>query len=215
MSATLEAPSAGRVKAACEQFQREYELSEQALSELFRQYPGNHDPRHVLLKVIAVNTLHHAMIFDVEAVARHIQEHREEIDAALAAGSPEIVHRIAAISIHGRKYNFFSFATKFCSWHNPEAYPVYDAHVDHYLWTLQKQNHFTSFLHPDLWNYPKFVGVMAAFREFHGLNAFSFKQIDNFLSLEGAPHLQQSSAEEPSGAGAFDFFPGDSLPVQA
>jgi len=211
MTAPLQTPTAERIKAACEKFDRDNELTEQSLAELFRQYPGNDDPRHVLLKVVAINSLYHTSIFAVETVARHIQANSKEIDSALAAGSPEAVNLIAKVTIQGRKYNFFSFATKYCSWHNPEAYPIYDARVDHYLCVLQQQTPFSGFHHADLWDYPKFRKVMIAFRDTYKLGEFAFKEIDKFLWLEGAP--PPSAAPDPAhtGPGAFDFYPTEEL----
>ena len=86
MNATLEAPTAERVKAAIAEFDHENELAEHTLEELFRQYPDNSDIRHVLLKVVAVNSLYHTCIFALDTVARHIHENYKQIDAALASG---------------------------------------------------------------------------------------------------------------------------------
>jgi hypothetical protein len=211
MHAILHPPTPERVKAACARFDHEQELAEQTLLELFRIYPTNDDPRGVLLKVVAVNSLHHTCIFALDQVARHIHEHHNEIDAALSDGSSTAVERIARIKINGKVYNFYSFATKYCSWQNATAFPVYDAHVDHYLWALQQQDHFASFLHPDLWDYAKFHRIMTDFRNFHGLKKFSFKEIDKFLFLEAAPPKAAITESEPSGPGAFDYYPAEEL----
>jgi hypothetical protein len=211
MHTTLPVPTPETVKAACARFDQENELAEQALAELLRIYPGNADLRGVLLKVVAINSIYHTCIFALDTVARHIHEHHKQIDAALAAGELDVVDRIARVSVKGKTHNFFSFATKFCSWHNPTAYPIYDSHVDHYLWTLQTQDHFASFLHPDLWNYVKFHKIMAEFRSFHGLKKFTFKEIDKFLFLEGAPPKSTAPDPEPCGPGAFDYYPAEEL----
>ena len=211
MNAVLDTPTAERVKATNAKFDVENELTEETLGELFRLNPQNGNLRHVLLKVVAVNSLYHTCIFALDTVARHIHANHEQIDAALAAGSPEVVDLIAHVKVNGKVYNFFSFATKFCSWHNPAAYPIYDAHVDHYLWNLQQQDHFASFLHPDLWNYSKFLQIMTAFRDNHGLSTFTFKEIDKFLYLEGVPAKNLTPQPEPCGPGAFDFYPAEDV----
>jgi hypothetical protein len=208
MNALLQTPTAETVRTACERFDRENELIEQTLSELFQQYPRNDDLRHVLLKVAAVNALYHTCIYALDTVARHIHAHAPEIDAALEAGSHEIVDKIAKVRVQGKVHNFFSFATKYCNWHQPEKYPIYDTRVDHYLWTLQQQKAFTpAFHHPHLWDYPKFHGIVVTFRDAHGLGTFTFKEIDKFLYLQGEPKSLPIPDEPQPGVGAFDFFP--------
>jgi hypothetical protein len=208
MSTLLQTPSVETVRSACERFDRENHLIEQTLSELFQQYPHNEDLRHVLLKVVAVNSLYHTCIYALDTVARHIHSHASEIDAALEAGSHEIVDKIAKVKVQGKVHNFFSFATKYCSWHQPEKYPIYDSRIDTYLWNLQQQNAFaTAFHHPHLWDYPKFHGIVVTFRDSHGLSEFTFKEIDKFLYLQGEPKSLPIPDEPMPGVGAFDFFP--------
>ena len=211
MNHALQIPTVELVKAACEKFDRENELSELALAELFRQYPHNGELTHILLKVVAVNSLYRTNIFALEAVARHIRSNVPDIDALVASGSPEVVNTIARISIGGKKFNFFSFATKYCSWHNPEAYPIYDSRVDDYLWTLQKQSHFAGFLHADLWDYPKFLNIVTSFREFYGLGSFTFKDLDKFLYLQCEPPCSTEEEMPRPDMGAFDFFPAEEM----
>src|ERR1035441_10253423 len=97
-------PTEQLVSAACEAFDRDNLVTEQALTELFRQYPGNEALHHVFLKVVTLNTLYQTQlrlysetIPDLTDVARHIHENAQEIDAAFADGLPEIVDKIANI----------------------------------------------------------------------------------------------------------------------
>jgi hypothetical protein len=211
MNTALQTPSAESVKAACERFDRENQAAEHALNELFHQYPHNTELSHVLLKVVAVNSLYHTYVFDVNIVARHIHSNIPGLDSALAAGSHEIIHQIAKVNVNGKAHNFYSFATKFCSWHNPDAYPIYDSRIDHYLWDLQQHNHFASFNHPDLWDYPKFHKIMTAFRDFHGLASCTVKDLDKFLDLQRAPLPTLMPDHPHTGPGAFDYYPAEEL----
>lgn len=212
MNTLLQIPDAKTVRSACERFDRENQLIEQTLSELFQQYPRNDDLRHVLLKIVAVNSLYHTCIYALDTVARHIHAHAPEIDAALEAGSHEIVDKIAKVRVQGKIHNFFSFATKYCSWHQPEKYPIYDSRVDQYLWTLQQQKAFAAaFHHPHLWDYPKFHNIVVTFRDSHGLSEFTFKEIDKFLYLQGESKSLPIPDEPQPGVGAFDFFPMQEL----
>jgi hypothetical protein len=157
---------------------------------LFSHYPRNNDLPRVLLKVVALNRLYSTQIFAVMDVASHIHQHAQDIDSALTSGSPEIVDKIARVTISasGKVRNNYSFATKYCHWHSRASYPIWDSRVDRCLWTLQKRDRFAAFFNAnaDLWEYPKFRDAIAALRDFYGLGSFTFKEIDKFLWSEGA-----------------------------
>lgn len=188
MNEELRKPTPELLKEACKEFGDQNSAIEEALGLLFNQYRTNTVLPEVLLKVVALNGLYSTQIWAVGDVADHIQQHAEEIDSALASGSPEIVHMIAKVKITatGKERNNYSFATKYCSWHRPEKYPIWDSRVHRYLLHLQKRQTFAaSFKADDLWNYPKFRQVVIDFRNAYGLNEFSFKQTDKFLWAEG------------------------------
>jgi hypothetical protein len=200
MKPVVRRPSAELVQEAIDKFDRDNSVIEEALNELFGQYPGNANLPQVLLKVVSLNRLYSTQIFAVMDVARHIHENATEIDSGLSAGSPLVVQTIGRVTIGltGKlRYNF-SFATKYCSWHNRTAYPIWDSRVDKYLWRLQKQDNFAPFFtrNAHLWDYPKFVEVMCAFREFYALDSFTFKDTDKFLWSEQIPVDEQSAEVE-------------------
>jgi hypothetical protein len=116
-------------------------------------------------------------------LATHICE--QKIDSDLQVGGPEAVQKISSFNVKGEERNCYSFATKYCNWHNHDSYLIYDGRMDKYPWTLQKQKHFASSFNAnsDLKNYAKFSEVMIAFRATYGLDSFTFKEIDKFLWL--------------------------------
>jgi len=80
MKTSFTVPTQELVKTACEEFDRDNLLIEQALTELFNQYPANAVLHHVLLKVVALNTLYSTQIPlysetipDLTDLARHAQ----------------------------------------------------------------------------------------------------------------------------------------------
>jgi hypothetical protein len=185
-------PNAGDIKEAGRQFDAENEVLEEALQELFRQYPNNADIPPVLLKVTALNTLYSTQIplynsriptiFDVAA---HIVD--LGIDSDLLAGSPELVNRIAKTAASGKAGRYYySFATKYCSWHDPNSYPIFDSRVLAYLGHLRKSGCLRDFHQNDLWDYPQFKKIVIQFRDENDLRDFNFKQIDKFMYLQGA-----------------------------
>jgi hypothetical protein len=191
----LTPPTEELVKSACEEFDRDNREIEEALTELFARYPGNRDLRHVLLKVVALNALYSTqirvyakMVPNVLDVATHIQRNGDEIDSALTIGSPEVVNRIAAVTVPEKKTRwFFSFATKYCSFHRPEFYPIWDSRVDRYISSLKDQPRFAEFFGTgeDRWRYSEFRRLITIFRDSYGLGSFSFKEIDKFLYTYG------------------------------
>jgi hypothetical protein len=186
---TVYEPTTDRVLAACDEFDRQNGILEQALEDLFRQYPHNVNNPHVLLKVAALNALYYTRILAVQDIARHIYERGRDVDSALALGSPEIVDTIARVTISATgltRWNY-SFATKYCSWHNQQSYPIWDSRVKAYLTWLRHQPS-GSFISrsPDSWrHYREFVDMVKSLCHVYNLDRLSFKQIDKFLYTEG------------------------------
>jgi len=193
---TVHEPTADCVLAAGNKFERENALTERALTELFGQFPRNDNNAHILLKVVAVNSLYYTQILAVHDVARHIYEHGKDIDSALSAGSPEIVDTIAAVTIAatGKERRNYSFASKYCSWPKPELYPIWDSRVRAYLiWLRQRPSGSFLVKNPDNWeHYREFLEMVTKLREVYGLGAgLGFKQIDKFLYAEGEKVMAQ------------------------
>jgi hypothetical protein len=145
------------------------------------------------LKVLVLNKLYGTMIRDieVETVAKHIVGLASDrsLDQLLDQGSLDAVFLIA----HCPKLKqYLSFASKFSSWHNPTAYPIYDGNVRQCLWSYKKQDAFADFQNQDLWYYKKLVETVIAFRDFYELNPLTFKQVDKFMYLSGGRILKAS-----------------------
>lgn len=153
------------------------------LSEFFKHFPANTDLKHIWLKVSVLNDLYSTNIFDTYAMAKHIL--RLKIDRGLKAGSHKMVDRIAMLQISGKKWKFYSFASKYCNWHNNEDYAIYDKYVDRILREYKKQYRFSDFKTAALKDYPKFMAVQKQFRDYFHLTQYTYKQIDRFLWLHG------------------------------
>ena len=195
----LPKPTLQLVRAEGERFDIENEVAEHALTELVKQFRGNTDVSHVLLKVAAINQLYSSRIFAVRIVADHIAA--LNIDAQLDAGSVPLVEKIASVKIAGKvRYNL-SFASKYCSWHQPGSYPIYDSFAERCLWAYGQQFGL-SFPRKNLWNYPSFIAAVTEFRDRFELQELTFKQIDKFLYLKGSDLIE---AGEKSGAASTKF----------
>jgi hypothetical protein len=187
----LPRPTADDVIRAAKKFDEENGPTEWVLTQLFQKFPENTDFGEVVVKTKVLNALYAVHVLAVSKVARHICS--LAIDADLKAGKAEIVDRIAKVQLSDKIHNFFAFASKYCSWHNPTEYPIYDSNVEECLWCYKKQDRFAEFDRYG-YDYPKFKGRVDAFRNFYGLSSTSYKQLDKFLWSLGDTLLSRAKA---------------------
>jgi hypothetical protein len=161
-----------------------YRLQEASLGLLFHSLcPENKIIEHVLLKVSALNDFYTTNIFDTYSVAKHIL--KKDIDARLEATDYSLVNDIAQISIKGKTRNFYSFASKYCSHHKPNSYPIFDSFVEKMLLHYKSTDGFNGFDERDLKNYEHFIEIIKSFQSFYKLEEYSLREIDIFLWLAG------------------------------
>jgi hypothetical protein len=206
MAIILEKPTVDAVNATGEKFDKENKIIEDALESLFRQFPKNARTSDVLLKVLTLNALYSTQIPlygdripNVWEVVNHIVQ--LGIDSDLDLGLPDLVYSIAKIEIHNNVHFNYSFATKYCNWHRPEFYPIYDSHVDEYLWYLANQGLIGRFDRQDLKIYSRLKEIVIEFRDRYGLGDLNFKQIDKFLYVEGGKLLDAKREKDQSEGG--------------
>ena len=168
-----------------------YHLQEDALDKLFHKLcPKNTDITDILLKVSTLNDFYSTNIFSVYPVAKHILS--LGIDARLKAGDVTLVNDIKQITIGGIDKNFYSFASKYCSHHNPLDYPIYDSYVDVILRYFRNRDAFSSFADSDLKDYVRFKGALIDFRMFYGLQEYNLKLIDRYIWLLGKEYFPKN-----------------------
>jgi len=178
----LPCPTADEVIAAEKIFDEENGPAEWLLTQLFQRFPNNTDLNEVALKTKVLNLLYNTQIRAVNIVASHIIG--LGIDSSLSDGSPDAVDLIAKVRFGDKERNNFSFASKYCNWHNPTAYPIYDVNVEACLWRYKKQDGFAKYPREG-YQYPDFLNIVTAFRNFYGLDSFTFKQLDKYLWYQG------------------------------
>jgi len=191
--ATLAQPTVALVRKANDSFDTDPQtaLYNASIRLVFDQWPENREPASVLAKVVLLNRLYNTSVYDVYTVARNIVA--IEPDERLAAGDPSLVEDLARVTIQDGQRRFYSFATKYCFWHRPDDYVIYDSYVDDALWAYKRETSFAEFRRYDLSSdYRDFLRVIEAFREHFGLQAVSRRELDRFLWTVGE-RLRQSS----------------------
>jgi hypothetical protein len=110
----------------------------------------------------------------------------------LKAGDVTLVGDIQYVTIGDTEKNFYSFASKYCSHHNPLDYPIYDSYVDEVLRYFRNRDNFSDFQDGDLKDYVKFKGILIDFRAFYGLDKYNLKQIDQYVWLLGKDYFPKN-----------------------
>ena len=129
-------------------------------------------------------------IFSVFPVAEHILA--LDIDERLDNADPTLVQDIASVTISNKAKNFYSFASKYCSHHRPDDYPIYDSYVDTVLRYFRKTDRFAKFNNADLKHYPTFKSILLDFSAHYGLTKYGLKDLDRYLWQLGKHYFQKT-----------------------
>ena len=117
----------------------------------------------------------------VAIVAMADQIHTLRVDGVLTAADPALVDQIACLTIRGKQRRHYSFATKYCSWHQPEQFPMIDNQMASLLLLYKRQWASSEFNHDSLRNYDACKAVIRSFQVHFHLDAFAFRQVNKFL----------------------------------
>ncbi len=170
-----------------------YVMQEDCVSLLFQKLcTSNTSLVEILLKVSALNDFYSTNIYDTHSVAKHILS--LDADKKISQGDLGLVDQMANVSFNGKVRRVYSFATKYCSHHAPDTYPIYDSYVDEMLWFFRKRDGFAQFRRPDMKDFRSFVEIIDKFRDFYGLTGYTRRQIDLFLWLAGKEHFPKYGA---------------------
>jgi hypothetical protein len=186
----LQIPTNNLLDEYIDKFKRDerYYIADQAIINLFEAFPENKCLEHILLKISVINDLYSTNILSTFNMAKHIQQ--LDIDGDLKKGEPHLVNKISAghgivSKKNNKEINFYSFATKYCNWHNRDNYAIYDSFVRRVLMAYKLKDNFSDFVEADLKDYIKFKRIVLDFKLFFNLTAHDLKQIDKFLWIYG------------------------------
>lgn len=177
----------------------DYPFADRILAEVFSGQPENRDFSVILHKVAVLNSLCRTNIFDIYEVARHI--HELKIDVLLQRHSAEAVEKLRRVRRLQR--DLYSFATKYCHWHCPVAYPMYDASVSKALSYLNRNYGFHDRLSDAKFraSFEMFKGAIDALRERLSWDNGGYKKLDQGLWVFGRHLKNKLPLELASGLG--------------
>ena len=158
----------------------DYTEQEKALDKLFfGEFKSNDNLQNILVKCSTLNDFYSTNIFKVYPVALHILS--LNIDERLDNNDPTLVNDIANVTINGKDKYFYSFASKYCSHHNPLNYPIYDSYVEKVLKHFRNENPLLKFDNNDLKVYKKFKSILIKFQQLYNIEEYSLKDLDRYL----------------------------------
>ena len=164
-----------------------YQIQEKILDKLFKQYSSNTNELEIKVKVNTLNLYYSTHVQATDQMVKHICKIKE-LDKRLKCGDLSVIQDIANLKLKkGRKKCFYSFATKYASFHNHSAYPIYDAMVRELLYRFNKKYKFyengkyTLQNLTDCNNYQNYKDLIDAFKKRFQLENFNYKEIDCYL----------------------------------
>ena len=103
-------------------------------------------------------------------------------DSRLHTNDLSLVSDISHVRFpNGKEKTFYSFATKYCSHHKPEVFPIYDDYINKILRYYRDTDGFSTFTNDQLLDYTAFAAILRDFQNYYGLGNYSLKQIDRYL----------------------------------
>ncbi|MCQ2188914.1 MAG: hypothetical protein MJZ00_03210 [Paludibacteraceae bacterium] len=173
-----------------------YVAQESALKMLYSAYPNNTNLDEVLVKVATLNDFYSTNIYSVYPVAVKIVG-IPNIDSRLKSGDKTLVDDIAKVSISSSQTKvFYSFASKYCSHHIPNSFPILDSFVIKVLKELNQRDKFTSlsigskFIDSlKVQGYSKYKQIIDDFMKFYSLSC-TYKELDRYLWQLGKDYFK-------------------------
>lgn len=167
-----------------------YSVPEEVLCKIFENYPNDRF-ENVLRKCFFLNSVYGTRVSteDLRAISMYIKENHLILKTKFDNGNSSAV---MDLTLEVGEKNNYSFATKFCSFSNPDMYPIYDSLIVSVLNNYQKNqlDKKLSKLFRDV-NYTK-AGDLKEYEVFRNVidllkekSDSSYKDLDHFLWFYG------------------------------
>ncbi|MBR8713329.1 hypothetical protein [Porphyromonas levii] len=168
-----------------------YTAHEEALKKLFRgeesPFKCNDDLSSVIIKASALNDFYSTNIYRIFEVSQKIVSIKD-FDERLIAGDYTLIDDFQTITFvdktkgEVRSITNYSFATKYCSHHQPTKFPIFDSYVEKVLVALRGiYPKVFNFKTRDLRTYTCFVQQLDIIQDYFELKELSYKELDRYL----------------------------------
>lgn len=176
-----------KIKKYIDLFKKNYETEEKTLEYLFESLHSNNRIEDVLIKVSTLNSLYSTQIKNKELpIIAKIICSIDDLDKLLELGDVSAVDRIGKTK--PGMNNAYVFASKYCSFHNPSKYLIFDACSWYAMHLISKKNDYQIKLNAyptmDFEAYNNYCSCVDEFIDRNKLD-FGYKEVDEFLWLYG------------------------------
>lgn len=172
-----------------DKFNSENKKYDDIINNIIKKFPLNINYEDIIIKIAIINTIYNTKLYDIVTLATNIKY--LNIDSHIRNYDISIVDRIASSYKYSNNIYCYSFASKYCSFHN-SLYPIYDSIVDELLWNYKIRDNFYKFKRYDLKVYDKFIKILDEFVKFYNITTLNYKSLDKFLWQYGKEILNTS-----------------------
>lgn len=175
-----------------------YIHSENSVQCVFCVFPNNTLLEHIIAKISTLNTLYSTNVYYPYELAEHII--RLNVDCFIKDADMSVVDKIASFDFLSKKgeqkhKNLYSFASKYCSFHEKSIFPMYDKNLQRVLEQYNTPNWCKYFFSKPGNKYKNFVEILRSFARDYGLQSLSLRDLDRFLWLYGKELLDADDRE--------------------
>ncbi len=175
-----------------------YRIQEWLLIQLISEYPTHENKSAVETKVKLLNLFYSTGIQAVNLMAENILSIKN-IDDRLEKGDYKLVPQIAKLKVGTGEIRFnYSFATKYCAYHQPTKFPIYDSVValtfaslfekgflPKYKYNRGKSNARNTYSKTEFMDkmkeYDFYVKVYNHFMEEYDLTSLCYREVDSYI----------------------------------
>lgn len=174
-----------------------YRIQEYLLQHLVKKYKDHSNKAAVDTKVKLLNLFYSTGIQATNVMTSNILSIKD-IDSRLDAGDPSLINEIANLQLTKKSRFNYSFATKYCAYHQPEKFPIYDSIVamtfisffkkgllPQYKYSNRKSSSSNTYTQSEfsekLKEYNFFVELYNYFMDLYDLKDFTYREIDAYI----------------------------------
>lgn len=163
-----------------------WKTADKVIRKYISDHKANKNIHYIAVKVALINDLYSARVLAPMGMAEHIKKKAEEgLDDLILKGNIKAVDIIENAKIYRKKKRFLSFASKYCHFHNPDAYPMFDSYVFTSISKINGREKRLNVQNSKLREYYVFYSAFMTLREKANLEKYSVNQIDKYLWLWG------------------------------